>query len=107
MVVTIGRCGQGWYCRCSKTRRFRRTGATSTPAGAKNLLLCRSDAGHEAVYAFLPLLKLDPHHRITASPHHRITASPHHRITASPHRKESFTVRNDLSLASLSFCFGE
>ncbi|MBO9740875.1 hypothetical protein J7432_18160 [Xanthomonas axonopodis pv. begoniae] len=45
--------------------------------------------------------------RITASPHHRITASPHHRITASPHRKESFTVRNDLSLASLSFCFGE
>ncbi|MBO9854551.1 hypothetical protein [Xanthomonas phaseoli] len=48
-----------------------------------------------------------PHHRITASPHHRITASPHHRITASPHPKESFTVRNGLSLASLSFCFGE
>ncbi|MET3146016.1 hypothetical protein [Xanthomonas phaseoli] len=99
MVVVIGRYGQGWCCRCSKTRSFRRTGATSTPAGAKNLLLCRSDPGRDAIHAFHPLLKLDPHHRITASPHHR--------ITASPHRKESFTVRNGLSLASLSFCFGE
>ncbi|MCC8599645.1 hypothetical protein LN536_02170, partial [Xanthomonas vesicatoria] len=88
MVVAIGRCGQRWYCRCSKTRSFCRTGATSTPAGSKNLLLCRSEPGREAVHAFHPLLKLASH--------------PASRI---PHHKESFTVRNGLSLASLSFRF--